>query len=103
MQPRRDGWAVFLAPEYVRARLRKLQGFMCATCVLGEMTHAGVDVSRQLDVAGRGGKAERAIEMPLREPIMARVAPSTRPSPSTPRRRHTRRACSCEVRARSRM
>jgi hypothetical protein len=73
MQPSRDGRTVFGAPEYVRAHLRKLQRFMRATHVLREMTHAGVDVSRQLNVAGRGGKAKGAIEMPLREPIMAGV------------------------------
>jgi hypothetical protein len=53
IQPSGDGKPVFLAPEDVRAHLRKLQRFMWATSVLGEMTHAGMDVSRQLNVAGR--------------------------------------------------
>jgi hypothetical protein len=73
MQPSRDGRSVFLAPEYVCAHLRELQRFVWAICLLGEMTHAGVDVSRQLNVTCRGGKAKRAIEMALRDRIMARV------------------------------
>jgi len=51
---------MLLAGEYARPRLRELQRFMWAICVLGEMTYAGVDMGCQLDVVRRRRKTKRS-------------------------------------------